>query len=228
MEKTIISIQDLINKKLKKEKDEREHKNQDSWHASSIGNCLRGQYIQRLGIVKEEPLTERDLRVFSVGRQMEEWVISCLKDIPGIKTETQVRIEDKTIGVSGYADVVIRDLNRVYEIKTKHSRAFWHMEKSKKPMRQHEYQLWLYLKILNIPEGIIVYLSKDDMAIGEYVVKLDDAELEKEVMERINLLNRAWEEKNILLLPLPKEVDWQAKYCRVHKYCKNPELLNKI
>ena len=224
------SIQDLIDKELNnKSKERNKDYKQTSWHASSIGNCLRGQYIQRLGVIKEELIDSRSLRVFSVGNQMEDWVCEIIKKHPKISVDTQVRVEDKELGISGYADAVIENgVKRVYELKTKHSRAFWYMQKEGKAMRQHEYQLWLYLKILDIPEGIIAYISKDDLVIAEYVVELKDEVLGKEVLARVNLLNKAWRDKDITLLPLEEEGSWQNKFCRFHKYCVEPELLNNI
>ena len=85
--------------------------------------------------------------------------------------------------------------------------------------RHHEYQTWIYLKALNIEEGSIVYVSKDDLAILEYPVKKSDTLLENEVTFIASLLNTAWKEKNPGLLPLPEKADWQAKYCSYHKKC---------
>ena len=223
------SIEKTVSDILREDNNLRERKVQTSWHASSIGNCLRGLYIQRLGIIEKELMTDRELRVFNVGNQMEKWLVDLLKAKWMVPIETQVRIEDEGLGISGYADMVIGgDVNKVYEIKTKHSRAFWYMNKEGKPMRQHEYQVWLYLKALGIAEGVIVYLSKDDLAMAEFVVRLDDAIFEKEVVERINLLNHAWDMKNVELLPLPGVKDWQAKYCPVHNYCMVAKLLSKL
>lgn len=201
-------------------KSDRKDYQQTSWHASSLGNCLRGQYYQRLGVEPDKEIDERTLRVFQCGNMFEDWVVDLVKG-KFDSVETQVRVEDKNLDVSGYADIVIghNGGKKVYEIKSKHSKAFWWMQKSGNPMRQHEYQVWLYLKLLGISEGAIVYLSKDDLAILEYPVSVNDKELEGEVMERINLLNKAWKEKNPLILPLPADKSWQANYCNYHSHC---------
>ena len=221
---SIISIQEIIDEEIKRKREGRESKKQTSWHASSIGNCLRGQYIKRLGILPEPEMDARKLRVFDVGNQMENWVVELFRGkFPG--AQTQVRIEDKKLNISGYADIVN---GSVYEIKTKHSKAFWYMQKEGKAMRHHEYQVWLYLRVLNIPNGIICYLSKDDMTTAEYIVELSNKELEREVLKRIGLLNVAWKDQNINLLPLQEDTDWTAKYCDYHQYCKFPEKLKNI
>lgn len=101
------------------------------------------------------------------------------------------------------------------------------MQKEGKPMRQHEQQLWFYLRALNLSEGNLVYLSKDDLAVAEYIVRLDDEKLKNEVKEQFNLLNLAWDIKNPLLLPLPDKNVWQAKYCQYHDKCVNEKMLKQ-
>ena len=203
------SLEDIISKSLR---NKREKKEQKSWYASSLGSCLRGQYFQRLGIEPDKEITDRELRIFSVGNQMEDWLIGLLE---GKKIETQQRLYSEKWNISGRPDLVMD--GRVYEIKTKHSRAFWYMQKEGKPMHQHELQLWFYLKMLDLPEGNIVYLSKDDLSIAEFVVKKDNKQLEEEVVKELTLLNKAWENKDPSILPLPKSTEWQSKYCKYHK-----------
>jgi len=222
-----IPIQEIINKSIR---DERELKEQNTWYASSLGTCLRGQYIQRLGIVKKE-FTDRELRVFKCGKMFEEWITSLLEKEPNIKIEKQVRVEIKDWDASGIIDLIAEynGEKKIYELKTKHSKAFWHMQKDGKPMRQHQQQLWFYLKATGIKDGSLLYLEKDALSILEYPVRLDDENLEKEVREQLELLNKAWKEKNIELLPLPKEDSWEARYCSFHeKYCLKPKELNKL
>jgi len=215
---TEIPIQNLMNKAIAEER--REKKEITSWHISKLGSCLRGLYLERMGVEPDQPFDDRTLRIFNVGNIFEDWLTELLKK--KLKLETQVRVEDKKLNVSGYADAVIEyeGKKKAYEIKTKNSRSFWYMQKEGKPMRQHEYQLFMYLYLLDIDEGSIVYISKDDLAILEYPVFRNDKKLEKEVMDRIGLLNKAWKLKDPSVLPLPDKKDWQAKYCRWHNQCK--------
>jgi hypothetical protein len=132
-------------------------------------------------------------------------------------------VEDKELNVSGYADLVLSngEGKKVYELKSKNSRAFWYMVDKKEGANiQHKKQLWIYLKVLGIDEGSIVYVEKDTLSIVEFPVFLNDKKLEEETMGEITLLNKAWKEKNPKLLPLiddPK--DWRYKFCRFHKKC---------
>lgn len=189
---------------------------------------MRGMYLERLGKEPDEPLDDRVYRIFSVGNQMEEWLCNLIKDRPEIKDyKTQLRVEDKKLGVSGYADLFLefKDGKKwLYEIKTKHSRSFWWMvKKGQGAMQQHKYQLWLYLYLLDIEQGSIIYLSKDDLEIREYVIRRDNKKLEKQVMTILNTLNECWEKK--VLPPLPEKDSWQAKYCRYHKQCLKSKII---
>lgn len=211
------SIQEALDENLKKENEEREPKEIVSWHSSGLGSCRTGQYLKRLG---EEPVKDfdaRTLRVFAVGNMMEDWLVS---KVPNISLETQVRIEDKENNLSGYADVVVeREEGKiVYEVKTIHSRAFWYLQKGEGAYKHHKMQLWTYLNNLGIDEGRIIYLSKDDLAIAEYVVMRDDKEVEKLVMDELNILNGAWKAQ-LPPEPVRDSKDFRYKYCNFHKKC---------
>ena len=210
------SIQDALNESLKR--DERDEKEQTSWHASSLGMCPTGLYLQRKGVPADTEFDERTLRVFKAGHIFEQFVVDLIKE--KLPIETQVRVESDKYNFSGYADLVVNDL--VYEIKSKHSRGFWHMEKEGNGSIHNRMQLWAYLEFLGKPEGRLLYISKDDMSILEYVVKRDDEELRKAVLLQLDMLNRAWKEE----LPPPvlfDKKDWRAKYCRLHDKCTTQE-----
>lgn len=220
---SLFSISDLVDKHIAEQENEKKEIN--SWHISKIGSCLSGLYLERLGATPEKSLDSRTLRVFEAGKMFESWVIEKIKNTEGYKFEEQVRVEDKNLDVSGYADILVTKPNgekEVVELKSQHSRAFWYMDKSGKPNRQHQMQLWMYLYLLNIENGKLVYVSKDDLAIAEYVVELNDEELKVETLGRLEILNRAWKEK---LPPRPNEDEtaWENKYCRFHKQCKHQD-----
>ncbi len=68
--------------------------------------------------------------------------------------------------------------NTPLEIKSINSNVFW----SKKEYLDeaypwHVFQLYTYLKAKNLPEGSIIYISKDDMTIKEMRVRLDDSKI---------------------------------------------------
>jgi CRISPR/Cas system-associated exonuclease Cas4 (RecB family) len=226
-----IPIQNLIDEHIREEFNQRGKKEQSSWYISKLGGCLRGVFLERLGKESDEPFDNRTLRVFNAGNIFEDWVVNLLEQQKDVKLEKQTRVEDKELGVSGYVDAIVeyQGEKRPYEIKSKHSRSFWYMvNKQEGPMRHHEYQLWMYLKLLNISEGSLLYISKDDLTVAEFIVQLKNRKLEKEVMHNLKILNDCWKTKTLPPLPDPKS--WQAKFCGYHKQClsiKNEDLDEK-
>lgn len=208
------TVQQLINNAVR---DDRKDYQQSSWHASALGSCLTGAYLVRKGIAKKE-FDDRTLRVFQVGRMLEDWVTELLEK-QGADIETQVRCEWKEMDLTGYADLVTNGL--VYEIKSKHSAGFNYT-----PNHHHKLQLWTYLKCLGKPEGRLLYLSKDDLRIKEHPVFLNDKELEAEVVNELKVLNEAWKQ-GLPPKPVEDKKDWRYRYCEIHKdYClKQPEYL---
>ena len=204
------TIQSLVNEAVSGERTDRE---MTHWHPSALGSCLTGQYLKRLGVKPDREYDDRMLRVFAVGKMFEDWLVDQIEKKQ--KVERQVRIEWPEYDLSGYADFVANGIP--HEIKTVHSKAFWYMSREGGPKIQHRMQLWTYLKCLDKPEGRLIYLSKDDLAISEYIVLLSDKEIQETVEEELSILNEAWEKK---VAPNPPPEDsWTAKYCRWHSQC---------
>jgi len=216
------TIQQSISDQLRKENEERneDRSEQTSWWPSSLGSCLTGAWLQRNG-GEREPFDDRTLRVFKVGNIFEKFVVDTVTK-QDVEFEEQVRLEWPEQNVTGYADLVVtKPEHLLYEIKSKQSRGFWYMEKSGQPGRHNAYQTWIGAKILDIDEARLIYVSKDDLAIMEFVIRKDDKELEAEVMQQLDLLNEA-QKTGVAPPPAPKG-SWQAKYCGHHAECVKQE-----
>jgi hypothetical protein len=122
----------------------------------------------------------------------------------------------------------------IVECKSKNSKAFWYMDKKGEGAQvHHKMQLHTYLYMMNkhggklpdgtvipprsgkLTEGRILYVSKDDMAMLEYPVYLNDTELEKMWKYELDTLNRCWKDRTAP--PAPEKGSWQEKYC---KFCE--------
>ena len=80
------------------------------------------------------------------------------------------------------------------EIKPVHSQKFhWMLKKNEGADKHYLMQLYCGMKALNKP-GRLVYLSKDDLVIAEFVLKLDDP-IKDEVEAEVKLLNDSWAEQ---------------------------------
>lgn len=193
-----------------------------SWHPSKLGSCLCGVYLERRGVEPDKDFDPRTLGVFDMGHRFEEAIMSLLAESENLLSiERQVRIEDETLNVTGYADAVLMTLEgyHVLEVKSKHSKAFWYMlKKGEGAQLHHRMQLWLYLHILKIESGSILYISKDDGTLVEFPVSLHDEELRDLVLGELSILNKSWAE-GLPPEPVRDPKDWRYKYCRWHKKC---------
>lgn len=76
------------------------------------------------------------------------------------------------------------------DVKSVNSNAFW----NKKGYigdgyRHHKLQIYTYIKALNLPKGILIYISKDDLTIEECPVLYPDESLEKEWLEDVKQMS---------------------------------------
>lgn len=226
MEDNNFSIQGLIDEHVMKEQSERVEKKMTSWHASGLGSCMTGRYLARKGEILNEPYDPRTLRVFKIGKKLEDWFIELLNERTDIETKMQGRVEWKEMDLTGYYDLYVKkgDKELIYELKTRNSRAFWWMiKKGEGPNIQHVKQLWTYLNFYKVNEGRLLYIEKDTLTTAEFPVFLNNEQIRKEVIDELTLLNSAWKAQ-LPPEPVRDPKDWRYKYCSFHLHClKQPE-----
>ena len=219
------------------------------WRSSGLGTCMRGRYLNRLlsGTGIKPEIDARTLRVFEIGNQVEDWLMKKLNS--PLQKEwvvyEQVEFFDPELNLSGHCDAYLVNVNGeatkeyICECKSKHSKAFWYMDKKGEGAQvHHKMQLHSYMYMLNkyggviknpdgsvklkieprggrLESGSILYVSKDDMALLEYPIFANDTSLEKMWRFEIETLNKCWEDKTAP--PPPEAGTWQEKYC---EFCK--------
>lgn len=216
----MINVQELINEAVKPES----RGVPVHWRASRLGQCLRGVYLERLGKPPDKEFDERTLRVFSVGKQFENWVIDKItKTLPKEDWDTQIVTSLPDLDAEGHPDLVLKKDGIIYELKTVHSKKFWYMTKlNGQPDEHYLKQLMFYLMATGYKEGRLLYMSKDDLAIAEYVLFADDLKIRDSVTNELTILNEAMKTGN---MPDPEpaivdgKVNWKAKYCNWHQQC---------
>lgn len=221
------------------------------WRSSGLGTCMRGRFLNRLlsGTGIKPETDARTLRVFEMGNQVEDWLMKKLVQSPEYDVTQQIEMYDHELNLSGHLDAYLVRKSPtgdeftdeyIVECKSKHSKAFWYMDKKGEGAQtHHKMQLHSYLYMMNkyggsvinpvdgsvtskidhrggrLKEGAILYVSKDDMALLEYPVRLNDVELEKMWKFEVETLNKCWNEKTAP--PAPEKGSWQEKYC---EFCK--------
>jgi len=111
----------------------------------------------------------------------------------------------------------------VYEIKSINSMVFWAKTKANSlPYPWHKLQLLTYLKGTGAENGRIIYISKDDLTLAEYVVRHDDENLNKIFNDDIETMSAYIREKKEP--PKPKEIMWNPNKNKYGGYEPNWEL----
>ena len=172
-------IQALLDAHLKALNDARSDRTPSGKYKPSLyGACLRRQFWAKNNEPVTDPEDERGLRVFHAGKLFHDFVQQFFPD-----SEKEVLCE--TEYSKGFADLVTKD--EVIDLKSQHSMAFWHMEKSE-DIYKDKFNNWLQVCFYAVQLGKkycrLVFISKDDLCIKEYVMETEkikpdlDAEIE--------------------------------------------------
>lgn len=197
-----MNIQQVIDKHLKEKQELRNERTPSGkFVPSSFGQCFRRQIWRRLGEKETNPPDSRLLRVFHMGSVIHETIYDLIKEEEHA-TEVEIDFIDD---VKGFADIVTKDM--VIDLKSCHSRKFWYLGRKKEETEEEaverfhkqQYdnilQVMTYCVFLNRPLGKLVYISRDDWSINEYVFEVEawrDA-----VNNELIVLRKWWEKKEL-------------------------------
>ncbi len=208
------------------------------WHPSSISSLCDRKSLYEIRGTPKEPLTARTKRIFRVGHLLHEFVQSAIAADPSvIAFWSEVPIDAPDLRITGHADGLIEfdDSYEVLEFKTIKSTAFKYGDL---PKPDHISQVSLYMKVLReygtvLPNGTridplgdklrrarIIYVSKDDLLIGEYPIFWTDAR-NREIEDKLVVLETHLEEGTLPdRLPTgPKGRHYLCGYCPFQSLC---------
>lgn len=213
------TIQQIIDKALEPQPRERSGK----FSPSSFGGCFRKQIWNRRDEPKSNPPDSRTLRVFEAGHIFEKFVVDLLPE----PKELQVLVEEDD--VKGYADIVFD--NEVVDIKSQNSKAFWYMKKwGKKGIVEEKRHNWLqvgyYAWRLQKDFIRLVFVSKDDLCIAEYVQNAIEWAIPVET--ELEALRYLWKKGDLppakpRLFPQKDGTYKECEYCDWHDLCQKIE-----
>lgn len=191
----------------------------EMWHSSSLGQCLKSQYLQRKGKERLSKPTGAKILRWQSGHKIEEAIRPHLQKLyPNL--QSNIRLSSTAWDMTGEFDNLNPDTNRIIEIKSVHDMAFiekgsetglkeqlgvweegtrwagkakWGLKQS--PYLHHEYQNHSYALLLGEKgtkvEGIdYVYISLSGRLVT-YATQLSP-EVMSTVKSRLNILNEAW------------------------------------
>lgn len=214
-------LKELVNKfYADKAKDRREGR--DHFYISDAGKCPRKVYFK----FKGAPRAKRDprvLRIFDEGDQVHLRLMGVLTSL-GILKASEVDIPPRQL-ISGRADAIVGidggDQLCVVDFKSISSYGFDRLDS---PKSNHRKQLQLYMHYFKIPRGILLYENKNNQKLKEFVLRYDQALVEK-LLQDFKTLKKQIDQDQIPVIPEQNQgwPKWPCQYCDFSETCKKVE-----
>ena len=206
-------LKELIDKfYLDKQKD----KEQRHFYITDAGKCPRAIFFKFKNAPREE-MDANILRMFDHGDYIHQLIMKPLLSIRDVHVvASEVNIPPQVL-ISGRADAIISDGADLYvlDIKSMNSMVFRNLEE---PKGENINQVQLYMHYFKVKKGILLYVSKDNQELKEFIFEYDPA-LCRGLLKGLESL-KVKIEKNII----PPRIDgypddWQCKYCSFREIC---------
>ncbi len=192
----------------------RREKKLDGFHPSNHSTCPRYWFLLFQGAEVEPKIDARLYRVFDNGHEVHERWYSYFDGMGVlVEKEKKIRVEDP-VPISGTVDAIIDwGGKKVVEVKSISQEGFDLRKFYKKPKKDHVEQLQVYLSVLEIDIGLIIYESKNTQDFKIFRVDRDESIYTKRI--------KTWQKyyKNIQEGKLPPR-----PYTRTSKACSECEL----
>lgn len=243
----MIKLGDLVYEHIAKER-EATRRPMTRVYPSSIGRCTREIVYKMLGY-PQPPSDPKGLSIMENGNffhaRMEERF-----EKMGILVSPELPIVDLELNVSGRTDAVIFNPNvndsKYDDIITLHDadkKVIWSGPNrevvlvelksinqngfkkvvSKGPKEGHAEQLWLYMYLTGIKQGLLLYENKNDQELYEVWLDYNEAEVKK-IIEKINVVN-----KHVRIGTLPERegsrTSYTCNYCDFKEVCWNDNII---
>lgn len=196
--------------------DRQRDREQTHFYITDAGKCARAVFFK----FKNAPKKDMDaniLRLFDHGDHMHQLIMKPLFGIREVHVvASEVNIPPQEI-ISGRADAIVSDGKDLYvlDIKSMNSMIF---SKLTEPKEENVDQLQLYLHYFKVPNGILLYVDKNNLNLKEFIVKKDEGR----ALELLRTLEETKKKIDSDIIPerLPDYPEnWQCRYCQYAEVC---------
>lgn len=211
-------IINMIHEGLKQKNDEhsKDHKIKLHFSPTDTDKCPRQLWYEFKDFPKEE-LSTTEMSTLAIGNMTHDFLEKILPK--QLCTEYRIELEWNGVPLTGYVDSIVltKDGLAVVDYKTIKDMGVKFIEE--KPKDAHVMQVQLYLDVLKLKTGYILYWNKSDGTMIEHKIEYDStiirrvAKFFKDVQEALEK-NKLPEAK---YLPLE---DWRCRYCKYSKFCQ--------
>ena len=182
------------------------------FHVSQLYHpCLRHLYYSYFGLKQE--VDAKTYRIFDNGHSVHNRLQSYLEGI-GILVEKEHRVWNGEYRICGRCDGIVKLNGKcgVLEIKSINSKGF----NSSLPKHEHVVQTMMYIHLLGLRGGVILYENKDTQELTECYCALDIAIVDK-TLAKVKKVKNIIETKQ---LPPPTQREWDCKFCGFKESCR--------
>lgn len=218
MTEEIINFNKLVTDIINKDNDDAkwgEGDTDETYHPSSLGNCMRQMFLTKAGIKKPD----RTLKgIFFIGRKIHEIIQEGLEDKGEIEKKITLKVPDTNLIIKGSIDFLSKD-NIVYDFKTVSNIKKWmygkevDMFKEIKP--EHRIQACVYMESVGSKTASIVYIDKKFFTTRQLLFYYDKAIIDAvyQKIKTFHLVFMEWKAKggDITQIPFPK---CSCAYCK--------------
>lgn len=195
--------------------DRERDKEQHHFYITDAGKCPRAIFFKFKNVPREK-MEPQVLRMFDHGDYIQMQILNTLFSL-GIVRASEVKIPPQEL-VSGRADAIVTLDNELYvvDFKSMNSLIFKNLTQ---PKEDNINQLQLYLHFFKISKGILLYVSKDNLALKDFLVEYDKARAEK-LLKGLSDLKIKIETDVVPGAIAGYPTDWQCQYCQFKEICK--------
>ena len=191
------------------------HRVKKNFSPTDSGKCARALFYAFKSFPKE-PYDDGTLKIFALGNAIHDII---QRTIPN-QLCTEFRIEQtwhNDLPVSGYVDSVILTKDGVAVVDYKSMKNAGLSFISKKPKESNAQQLMMYMDVLNIHDGRLLYWGKDDGEMIEHKVEFDQKVIDEIVKHFVYV--RKCVNENKLPPKCGADKKWSCGYCPYVPFC---------
>ena len=189
------------------------------FYCSEIGTCPRKMVLMRM---YPKPISNELRRIFELGNIIHEFVARVFKDAKGVKLLDSERSlilakPGSPVILAGRLDdfILIEDSQQEMVMEIKSIKNFKFLNA---PKPEHITQIMPYLKAMNLKQGALVYVSKENLMVKSFLINYD----EQVVVDAFNKAEMVYE--HLQKGTLPEKVNlkdkWMCNYCEYRDECE--------
>ena len=174
------------------------------FYPSVLGSsCDAHLFLAYQGLLPDETLAAVTRRIFDVGGSLEDRMDKYFSKM-GILLEREKSIKFDSPPISGRCDFILSHEEEgriVLELKSANNKTFTNLRLEPKP--EHSVQLQIYLNLLEIDKGVVLYENKDNQTLKAF-------KLDRDYNKWNDIVNRCFKIMGMTTIP---------KTCKGNRWC---------